>query len=130
MESSRAAVRSGLSASPPHLRHHGDTVVLTYSDARMVSISMATTADPDYVEWDLGRRFACYRYRADGNRIADASYTCWVATGPHRLLVVDYEIESRTSPDPGIVPEYDLREERKQITGRFVDTPAEWGPAV
>ena len=46
-------VRSTLSASPPHLDLHGQTVVLTYSDARMVSVSMLTTSDPDFLEWDL-----------------------------------------------------------------------------
>ena len=125
----RTNVRSKLSASPPHLDLHGETVVLTYSEARMVSVSMVTTSDPELLEWDLEKRIPCYRYRADGKRIADASYPCSVATGPHRRLIVDYEIESLITPSSEIEIDYGLQKERKQLTGRFIDTPPEWGAA-
>ena len=125
----RTNVRSTLSASPPHLDLHGKSAVMTYSGERMVSVSMATTSDPDYLVWDLKGSIQCYRYRADGARIADASYPCSVAIGPHRRLIVDYEIESRITPSSDIAVEYALKRERKQLTGHFVNTPSEWGAA-
>ncbi len=123
----RTNVRDARSSSPPQLDFHGDRVVLTYADARMLSVSMVSTTDPDYARWDLHDRVACFRYRSDGRPIADASYPCSVAVGPHRRLIVDYEIESLITPDANRVIDYQLEAERKQITGRFVDTPPAWG---
>ena len=114
-------------ASPPQLDFHGNRVVLTYSDARMCCVSMASTTDPDFVHWNVDDRVLCYQYRADGHCIADASYPCSVAVGPHRRLVVDYEIESLITPGPDDLIEYELKAERKQVTGHFVDIPAQWG---
>ena len=37
----------------------------------------------------------------------DASYPCSVATGPHRRLIVDYEIESPITPRRDAVVEYE-----------------------
>ena len=116
------------SSSPPQLDFHGNRVVLTYADERMVSVSMVSTEDPDFVHWEVDRRVPCYRYRPDGRAIADASYPCSVAVGPYRRFVVDYEIESLITPDRNHVIDYDLGAERKQITGHYVDTPPEWGP--
>lgn len=115
------------SSSPPQLDFHGGRVVLTYADARMVSVSMVSTTDADFVRWDLHERVPCYQYRADGRAIADASYPCSVAVGKRRRLVVDYEIESLITPDADHVIDYELAAERKEITGYFVDTPAAWG---
>ena len=133
-------VRSTVSASPPHLGIHGAKVVLTYSDARMHSVSMVTAADQNYSRWDIENRVACYQYRSDGKRIADASYPCSVPTGPHQRLVVDYEIESSSESEwlaalpinhrpLAAARDYSIDKERKQITGHFVDTPMEWGTA-
>lgn len=116
-------------ASPPQLGFHGDRVVLTYSDARQVSVSMVTTDDPEFVQWNVDERVPCFQYRADGKKIADASYPCSVAVGPQRRLIVDYEIESLITPSPDHVIDYELTVERKQITGHFVDTPVDWGTA-
>lgn len=117
-------------ASPPQLDFHGDRVVLTYSDARMRSVSMVSTTDADFIDWDVEDGVRCYQYHPAGHRIADASYPCSAAVGPHRRLIVDYEIESLITPDSDDVIEYELEAERKQITGHFVDTPPEWGPAA
>ena len=117
-------------ASPPQLDFHGHRVVLTYSDARMRSVSIVSTTDPDFVHWHMADRVLCYQYRTDGHRIADASYPCSVAVGPRRRLVVDYEIESLITPGVDDVIEYELEAERKQITGHYVDTPPHWGAAA
>ena len=123
----RTNVRDARRSSPPQLDFHGARVVLTYADARMISVSMASTTDPGYTRWDVDGRVACFQYRADGRPIADASYPCSVAVGPHRRLVVDYEIESHITPDTTYVIDYPMKVERKQITGHFVNTPPEWG---
>jgi photosystem II stability/assembly factor-like uncharacterized protein len=106
----RTNVQSARYPSPAHLDLHGKTPVLTYADRRMVSVSMVTTRDADFIRWDLETRLPCYRYRADGGAIADASYPVSVAVGPRRRLIVDYEI----------------RPEGKWIAGYFVDLPAGW----
>jgi hypothetical protein len=103
-------VESARHPSPAHLDWHGKTPILTYADRRMVSVSMVTTRDPQFRTWDLDHRLPCYQYRADGGPIGDASYPVSAAVGPHRRLIVDYEI----------------RPEGKWIAGYFVDLPAEW----
>ena len=123
----RTNVRDAGASSPPQLDRHGQRVVLTYADRRMVSVAMVSTEDPDYVCWDLDDRVACFQYRTDGKAIADASYPCSVAVGPRLRLVVDYEIESRITPSADQSIDYELARERKQITGHFVVTPAAWG---
>lgn len=106
----RTNVQSRRHPSPAHLDRHGKTPVLTYADRRMVSVSMVTTSDADFVRWDVEARVPCYQYRADGGAIADASYPVSVAVGPRRRFVVDYEI----------------RDEGKWIAGYYVDLPAAW----
>lgn len=106
----RTNVRDARSTSPAHLDLHAGVPVLTYADRRMVSVSMVGTHDPQYVEWDLAERVECYRYRPDGQAIADGSYPVGAAVGPRRRLIVDYEI----------------REDVHQIAGYFVDLPAGW----
>ena len=106
----RTNVRDARSTSPAHLDFHGKTPVLTYADRRMVSVSMVTTTDPAFRTWDLAHRLPCYQYRSDGGPIADAGYPVSVAVGPHRRLIVDYEI----------------RPEGKWIAGYFVDLPPAW----
>jgi len=103
-------VRDARSTSPAHLDLHGKTPVLTYADRRMISVSMVTTDDNDFVRWDVEDRLPCYQYRPDGQPIADASYPVSVAVGEHRRLIVDYEIHP----------------EGKWIAGYFVDLPKEW----
>ena len=123
----RTNVRDATSSSPPQLDFHGERVVLTFADRRMVSVAMATTDDPDFVDWDLDHSVRCFQYRADGHAIADASYPCSVTVGPHRRLVVDYEIESAITPSPDVILDYEVSQERKQITAHFVDVPESWG---
>lgn len=100
-------VRDARSTSPAHLDRHGSTPVLTYADRRMISVSMVTTEDTDFLRWDIESRLLCYQYRPDGRPIADASYPVSVAVGKRRRLIVDYEI----------------RPEGKWIAGYFVDLP-------
>ena len=116
-------VRSDFSPSPPQLDFHGGRVILTYADSRSLSVSMVTTDDPDYLNWDLENRIHCYNYRTDGLRITDGSYPCSVSTGPTQRLVVDYEIETEIGPEGDRFIDYRTTEERKQITGRFVELP-------
>ena len=125
----RTNVRDATSSSPPQLDLHGQRVVLTFADRRMVSVSMVTTEDPSFITWDLDHAVPCFSYRRDGRAIADASYPCSVAVGPHRRLVVDYEIESLITPSADVVIDYELEAERKQITGHYVDVPESWGVA-
>lgn len=103
-------VQSQRYPSPAQLDFQGKTPVLTYSDRREVSVSMATCGDPGFVTWDVEHRRTCYQYRPDGQAIADGSYPVSVAVGPHRRLIVDYEIRS----------------EGKWISGYFVDLPEAW----
>lgn len=106
----RSNVRDARSTSPAHLDFHGKTPVLTYADRRMVSVSMVTTADPEFCTWDLEHRVPCYQYCPDGSAIPDGSYPASVAVGERRRFIVDYEI----------------RPEGHWIAGYFVDVPASW----
>jgi hypothetical protein len=108
----RTNVRDARSTSPAHLDSHGKTPLLTYADRRMVSVSMVTTNDADFLHWDLDDRLPCYQYRPDGQPIADASYPVSAAVGDRRRLIVDYEI----------------RPEGRWIAGYFVDLPERWFP--
>ena len=126
----RTNVRDAGASSPPQLDRHGSRVVLTFADRRLVSVSMVSTSDPEYMEWEVGERVPCFQYRADGKAIADASYPCSVAVGRRRRLVVDYEIESLILPSADRSLDYEVASERRQITGHFVDTPAAWGDAA
>jgi hypothetical protein len=103
-------VQSARAPSPAHLDRHGKLPLLTYADRRMVSVSMVVTHDPDLRIWDVDGRLPCYRYRPDGNPIADAGYPVSVALHEHRRFIVDYEI----------------RPEGKRISGYFVDLPQDW----
>jgi len=103
-------VESQRHPSPAHLDWHGRRPLLTYADRRMVSVSMASTTDPELLRWDVDRRLTCYLYQPDGSPIADGSYPVSVAVGESRRFVVDYEI----------------RAEGKWIAGYFVDLPPGW----
>ncbi len=103
-------VQSQRYPSPPQLDFQGKTPVLTYADRRMVSVSMVTTTDPTFTTWDVDHRLPCYQYRPNGEAIADGSYPVSVAVGPHRRMIVDYEI----------------RPDSHQIAGYFVDLPETW----
>ncbi len=106
----RTNVRDARSTSPAHFDLHGRTPILTYADRRMVSVSMVTTGDADFLRWDVEGRLPCYQYRPDGQPIADSSYPVSVAVAPRRRFIVDYEI----------------RPEGKWIAGYYVDLPAAW----
>ncbi|MBN1417283.1 MAG: exo-alpha-sialidase [Planctomycetes bacterium] len=107
----RTNIASARHPSPPNIGLHGEAVVLTYADRRMVSVSMVTTKDPAFIRWDIDRRLPCYLYRPGGEPIADGSYPCSVQVSPTRRLIVDYEISA----------------DGKRITGHFIDVPPAWG---
>ena len=77
----------------------------------MVSVSMAISGDPNYVQWDVGHSHPCYQYRPDGKPIKDGSYPVSVRTGKNRRFIVDYEIH----------------DDSKRIAGYFVEVPQAWG---
>ena len=108
-------VRDARSTSPAHLDLHGKTPVLTYADRRMVSVSMVTTDDAEFVRWDVDGRLPCYQYRPDGQPIADASYPVSVAVGPHRRL------HRRLRDPPG-------RQVDRRLLRRFARRPLKRSP--
>ena len=101
----------GRNGGPPQLDMHGKTPVLTYSDHRLLSVSMATTTDPEFRTWDVEGQVNCYRYPEE---ISDGGYPCSVAIGERRRLVIDYEIRAGNTVDG------------MWIAGYFVDLPSEW----
>ena len=105
------AMWPGRNGGPPHLAMHGSTPVLTYPDHRLTSVAMATTRDPDFINWDVDNRLTCYRYPEE---ISDGGYPTSVAIGKHRRLVLDYEIRAGNTVDG------------MWIAGYFVDLPEEW----
>ncbi|MDA0659737.1 MAG: sialidase family protein [Planctomycetota bacterium] len=86
----RTNLQDSRSTSPAQLfLHHGRPVVL-YSNARKVSVVMATTDDPQLVTWKVDRLLPCYFYRSDKTPIADGSYPVSVPVSAHQRFVVDY----------------------------------------
>lgn len=109
----RTNLRDGRSTSPAQIFVHGGRPVVLYADARMVSVAMAVTDDPALLRWDVDRRLPCYRYREDGQPIADGSYPVSAALGGNRRFIVDYEHDG----------------DEHLITGYEVELPESWlGP--
>lgn len=106
----RTNLRDTRSTSPAQIfLHEGRTVVL-YSNARMVSVVMATTDDPTLLRWNTDHLFECYHYRSDHAAIQDGSYPVSVALGGRRRLIVDYVHDG----------------DSKTISGYFVELPQAW----
>ena len=85
-------VRSERYPSPAHLVFHGTAPTLVYSDRREVSVAMAKTSDPSFVNWDVEHRFKAYQYNPEGTAIPDGSYPSSVQITSKIRLTVDYEI--------------------------------------
>lgn len=101
----RTNLQDSRSTSPAQLfLHHGRPVVL-YSNARKVSVVMATTDDPQLVTWKVDHQIPCYNYRGDKSPIADGSYPVSVPVSEHERFVVDYVHDG----------------DSKTISGYFVD---------
>lgn len=96
--------------APAQIFRQGATPTVIFPDRRRTSISAVRTQDPQFLTWDLDHRLACYRYNADEAPIPDGSYAVSAPAGPHRRIVVDYEI----------------RPDSKRITGYLVDFPTDW----
>ncbi|HEX5471831.1 MAG TPA: sialidase family protein [Lacipirellulaceae bacterium] len=108
----RTNLRDTRSTSPAQVfLHHGRPVVL-YADARMVSVAMAVTDDPTFVNWEVESRLHCYRYRKDDQPIVDGGYPVSVEVSDSRRLIVDYAHDG------------DFR----AIVGYYVDLPNNWKP--
>ena len=105
------AIWPGRNGGPPQLDMHGKIPVLTYPDHRLLSVSMTTTTDPEFLNWDVAGQVNCYRYPEE---ISDGGYPCSVAIGEHRRLVIDYEIRAGNTVDG------------MWIAGYFVDLPSGW----
>lgn len=77
--------------SPAQIFLHNDRPVVLYSNARMVSVVMAASDDPDLLVWKVEKQLPCYQYRPDGKPIADGSYPVSVSVGDNRRFIVDYQ---------------------------------------
>jgi hypothetical protein len=109
-KAARTNLRDTRSTSPAQIFVQQGKPVVLYADARMVSVSMATTDDPELLHWNLGDRLHCYQYRQDGTPISDGSYPVSVSVGDRRRLIVDY------------VHDNDLH----AVAGYFVELPEAW----
>ena len=67
--------------SPAQLFLHNGRPWVVYDDARMVSVAMATTSDPELITWNVDQRVKAYRYRVDGKPLIDGGYPASVALG-------------------------------------------------
>jgi hypothetical protein len=108
----RTNLRDSRSTSPAQIFVYEGRPVVLYSNARMVSVVMVVSDDPELVRWNVDAPLSCYDYRADRSPIQDGSYPVSVSVGGNRRLIVDYvhDGESRT------------------ISGYYVDLPAAWSP--
>lgn len=107
----RTNLRDTRSTSPAQVFLDAGRPVVLYSDARMVSVAMASTSDPDFLKWDVDARLRCYVYRPDGKPIVDSSYPVSVPIPGHRRFIVDY------------LHDGDLH----AIAGYTVELPNSWG---
>ena len=101
----------GRNGGPPQIEMHGRTPVLTYTDHRLLSVSMVRTTDPQLRFWDVADRVNCYTYPEE---LSDGGYPCSVAIGARRRFIVDYEIRAGNTVDG------------MWIAGYFVDLPADF----
>lgn len=104
-------VRSQRHPSPAQIVRQNGAATLIYADRRMVSVSAATTSDPDFLRWDVERCLPCFVYNADESPIPDGSYPVSASIDAHTRLIVDYEIRSTS----------------KRIAGYYVTFPDDWG---
>ncbi len=106
----RTNLRDTRSTSPAQIFLHQGRPVVLYADARMVSVAMAVSDDPQLIQWQVNDRFSCYQYREDGRPIADSSYPVSVPVGGNRRFIVDYQHDG----------------DEHLVTGYFVDLPPTW----
>lgn len=79
------------SQSPAHIFLRDGEPWVVYDDARMVSVAIATTSDPDLVTWNVDNRVRAYQY-ADAP-ISDGGYPAAVAVSGDQYMVIDYLIK-------------------------------------
>ncbi len=104
---------SGLAwKSPAQIFLHNGKPWALYDDERYVSVALATTDDPDLLDWNIDDRIKPFQYKPDGTRISDTGYPCGVQLDDGRMLIVDYYIDGGTrrivgyyatlpAPEPG-----------------------------
>jgi predicted neuraminidase len=103
----RTNLRDQQSTSPAHIFLHQGKPWVLYDDARMVSVALATTDDPNLLVWNVAGRLKAFQYRADGKPIVDGGYPASAATTGKQRLIVDYVIDG----------------DRRAIVGYFVTMP-------
>ncbi len=89
-------LRDTRSRSPSQIFLHDGKPWVVYDDARMVSVALATTDDPELVTWNVDDRLTAYQYLPDGSPIDDGGYPVSVSLGGDRRLIVDYFIDGDT----------------------------------
>ncbi|MBN1395107.1 MAG: exo-alpha-sialidase [Pirellulales bacterium] len=88
-------LQDSLSRSPAQMFMYEGEPWVVYDDARMVSIALATTDDPNLIEWNVDERLQ-FQYKADGTAISDGGYPSCVSLGGNEVLIVDYYINGAT----------------------------------
>ena len=106
----RTNLRDTASASPAQIFVHRGRPVVLYCDARMVSVSMAVSDDPELLVWNVEDRLRCFLYNRNGRTISDGGYPVSAAVGGNRRLIVDYVLGGRSMA----------------IEGYFVEMPSTW----
>lgn len=103
-------VRDNRSRSPAQIFMHRGVPVVLYSYKREIAVAMATTEDPQLIEWKVDSRMHCYHYRAHGKKVRDAGYPVSVSIGGNKRFIVDYCNDG----------------EDKWIAGYEVELPESW----
>lgn len=98
-------LRDTASASPAQVFVHRGRPVVLYCDARMVSVSMAISDDPELLIWNVEDRLRCFLYNKNGRTISDGGYPVSAAVGGNRRLIVDYVLGGRSMAIEGYVVE-------------------------
>lgn len=95
--------------SPAQIFLHNGRPWVLYDNTRMVSVALATSDDPNLLQWNVDQQIVPYQYRKDRRPLKDGGYPASVALSGNRRLIVDY------------VRDGDFH----AIVGYYVDLPAE-----
>lgn len=83
-------LRDACMTSPAQIFLHKGQPWVLYDDARMFSVAITTTSDPDLTTWNVDQRMKAYRYRTDAKPLKDGGYPVSVPLADNRRLIVDY----------------------------------------
>ena len=104
-------IQTGRLPAPVQIFFQNKVPTMIYPDQREVSVAAVFTRDPALLEWNLERKLPCYAYNEDRSPLPDGGYAVSAPVGRKKRVIVDYEI----------------RKERKQISGYFIEFPQDWG---